>query len=48
LEILEITSPQLSLIHEQYALIKNRPTINKYFSVVPKLNPQAIGEVTGI
>jgi hypothetical protein len=38
--ILEITPPQLSLIHEQYALIKYEPTINKYFNVVPKINPQ--------
>jgi hypothetical protein len=38
--ILNLTSPQLSLIHEQFALIKFEPTINKYFSVVPKINPQ--------
>jgi hypothetical protein len=40
LVILEITRPQLSLIHEQYALIKFKPTINKYFNIVPKINPQ--------
>jgi hypothetical protein len=40
LVILNITYPQLSLIHEQYALIKFEPTINKYFSVVPKINLQ--------
>jgi len=40
LEILYITSPQLSLVYEQYALIKFNPTINKYFNVVPRINPQ--------
>ena len=40
LVILEITPPQLSLIHEQYALIKFKPTINKYFNVVPRFNLQ--------
>lgn len=38
--ILEITSPQLSLIHEQFALIKYKPTINKYFNIIPKIHPQ--------
>jgi hypothetical protein len=40
LEIFYVTPPQLSLVYEQYALIKFNPTINKYFNVVPRINPQ--------
>lgn len=40
LTILNVSSPQLALIHEQFALIKFEPTINKYFKVVPKIYPQ--------
>jgi hypothetical protein len=28
------------LVHEQLALIIWKPTINRYFSVVPRINPQ--------
>lgn len=45
LEFLEITSPIFSLVFEQYALIKFKPTINKYFSVVPRINPQWIKDL---
>ena len=38
--ILVICTPQLSLVHEQLALIIWKPTINRYFSVVPRINPQ--------
>jgi hypothetical protein len=38
--ILEFTIPQLALVNEQYALIKFKPTINKYLTVVPRINPQ--------
>ena len=45
LEFLEITSPIFSLVFEQYALIKFKPTINKYFSVVPRINPQWVKDL---
>jgi hypothetical protein len=38
--ILDISSPQLSLIHEQFALILWRPTINRHSIVIPRVNPQ--------
>jgi len=40
LVILELTTPQLSLVLEQYALIKFKPTINKNIKVIPKINSQ--------
>lgn len=44
LEFLYITTPQLSLVYEQYAIIKLKPTINKNLKVIPALtgsvNPQ--------
>lgn len=40
LEFLYITIPQTSLILEQYAIIKLKPTINKYYKVTPRVNPQ--------
>ena len=39
LEFLYLTIPQLSLVYEQYAIIKFKPTINKYIQVVPRVNP---------
>ncbi len=40
LEFLYITVPQLSLVYEQYAIIKFKPTINRYLKVIPRVNPQ--------
>ena len=40
LEFLYITTPQLSLVYEQYAIIIFKPTINSNFKVIPKVNPQ--------
>ena len=40
LEFLYITAPQLSLVYEQYAIIKLKPTINRNFKVIPRVNPQ--------
>lgn len=45
LEILYITSPQASLVYEQYALIKFKPTMNRYLSIVPRINPQWGGKL---
>lgn len=39
LEFIYITTPQLSLVFEQYAIIKFRPTINRNFKVIPRVNP---------
>lgn len=38
--ILAITTPQLSLIKEQYEIIIKKPTINRYLSVIPRINSQ--------
>lgn len=38
--ILDISMPQLSLINEQFALIIWKPTINRNFHVVPRINNQ--------
>ena len=38
--ILDVYSPQLSLIHEQFALIFWKPTINRHSIVIPRVNPQ--------
>lgn len=38
LEILYTGPPQLSLIHEQLFIIEHKPTMNKYYSVVPRVN----------
>jgi hypothetical protein len=40
LEFIFITTPSTSLILEQYAIIKFKPTINKNFKVIPRVNPQ--------
>lgn len=40
LEFIYITTPQLSLVYEQYAIIKLNPSMNSYFKVVPRVNPQ--------
>nr|QID02911.1 hypothetical protein [Orbilia oligospora] len=40
LEFLYITVPQLSLVYEQYAIIKLKPTINNNLKVIPRVNPQ--------
>lgn len=40
LEFLYITAPSLSLVYEQYAIIKLKPTINSTLKVIPRVNPQ--------
>lgn len=40
LEFIYITTPQLSLVYEQYAIINLNPSMNSYFKVVPRVNPQ--------
>jgi hypothetical protein len=40
LEFIYLTSPQLSLVYEQYAIIMFKPTINSNFKVIPRINPQ--------
>ncbi len=40
LEFIYITTPQTSLVFEQYAIIKLKPTINSNYKVIPKVNPQ--------
>ena len=40
MEFLYITAPQTSLVYEQYAIIKFKPTINSNFNVIPRINPQ--------
>lgn len=40
LEIIYLTTPQLSLVYEQYAIISFKPTMNSYLRVVPRINPQ--------
>lgn len=40
LEFLYITTPQTSLVYEQYAILKFKPTINSNLSVIPRINPQ--------
>ena len=40
LEFLYITTPQTSLVYEQYAIIKFKPTINSNLKVIPRINPQ--------
>lgn len=39
LEFLCLTSPQLSLVYEQYAILKLKPTMNIRSWVVPRVNP---------
>ncbi len=39
LDFIYITPPQLSLVYEQYAIIKLKPTINSNFKVIPRVNP---------
>ena len=40
LDFIHITSPQLSLVYEQYAIIMLRPSINSNYKVIPRVNPQ--------
>lgn len=40
LEFIYITTPQTSLVYEQYAILKFKPTINSNLSVIPRINPQ--------
>nr|AVD96810.1 GIY-YIG homing endonuclease [Ophiostoma novo-ulmi subsp. novo-ulmi] len=40
LEFIYITTPQTSLVYEQYAIIKFEPTMNNYINVTPRVNPQ--------
>lgn len=40
LDFIYITSPQLSLVYEQYAIIMVKPTINSNYKVIPRVNPQ--------
>lgn len=40
LEFLYITTPQTSLVYEQYAILKFKPTINSNLNVIPRINPQ--------
>jgi hypothetical protein len=40
LEFIYITSPQLSLVYEQYGIIMLRPSINSNYKVIPRVNPQ--------
>ena len=40
LEFIFITTPQTSLVFEQYAIIKFKPTINSSYKVIPRVNPQ--------
>jgi len=40
LEFIYITSPQLALVYEQYAIIMFKPTINSNLKVIPRINPQ--------
>jgi len=35
-----LTSPQLSLVYEQYTIIMLKPTINSNYKVIPRVNPQ--------
>lgn len=39
-EFIYITTTQLSLVFEQYAIIKFRHTMNSKFKVIPRVNPQ--------
>jgi hypothetical protein len=40
LEFLYLTTPQTSLVYEQYAILKFKPTINSSLKVIPRINPQ--------
>jgi hypothetical protein len=39
LDFIYLTTPQLSLVYEQYAIIRLKPTMNSYLRVVPRVNP---------
>ena len=39
-EFLYFTTPQLSLVYEQYAILTLKPTMNINFKVIPRVNPQ--------
>lgn len=39
LQFIYITTPQLSLVYEQYAIISLKPTMNSHFWVVARINP---------
>jgi hypothetical protein len=43
LEFIYLTSPQLSLVYEQYAIIMLKPTINSNYKVIPRVNPPSLG-----
>lgn len=40
LEFIYITTPNTSLIFEQYAIIRFKPSINSNYKVIPRINPQ--------
>lgn len=40
LEFIYFTTPQTSLVFEQYAILKFKPTINSNYNVTPRVNPQ--------
>nr|YP_009254049.1 hypothetical protein [Hypomyces aurantius]ANC62734.1 hypothetical protein [Hypomyces aurantius] len=40
LEFIYITAPQTSLAYEQHAIINLKPTINRNWKVIPRVNPQ--------
>lgn len=40
LEFICITTPQTSLVYEQYIILKLQPNINSYYNVIPRVNPQ--------
>ena len=40
LDFIHVTTPQTSLVFEQYAIIKFKPTININFKVIPRVDPQ--------
>ena len=40
LDFIHVTTPQTSLVFEQYAIIKLKPTINNNYKVIPRVNPQ--------
>lgn len=45
LEFLCITTPHLSLVYEQFAILKLKPTMNIRYGVVPRVNPQKIQDL---
>lgn len=45
LEFIYITTPQTSLVFEQYAIIKHKPTINSNLKVIPRINPHWVNNL---